>query len=90
MALSVYVSQTVIGVLIFFGFGLGLLGRFGNTVNIPLGLAVFAMQVWASRLWLTPFRFGPLEWVWRSLTWFRLEPFRVATGTAEPSSVGGS
>jgi len=80
----------VIGVMIFFGFGLGLLGRVGNTVTIPMGLAVFALQVWASRSWLTRFRFGPLEWVWRSLTWFRLEPFRVSTGTAAPSSAGGS
>lgn len=89
MALSVYVSQTVIGVLIFFGFGLGFLGRFGNSVNIPLGLAVFALQVWASRAWLTRFRFGPLEWVWRSLTWFRLEPLRASTGAPAPSSAGG-
>jgi uncharacterized protein len=77
MALSVYVGQTVIGALIFFGFGLGLLGRVGNTITMPMGLAVFALQVWASRAWLTRFRFGPLEWVWRSLTWFRVEPFRA-------------
>ena len=49
MALSVYISQTVIGVLVFFGFGLGLLGRFGNTVTIPMGVALFALQVSASR-----------------------------------------
>jgi uncharacterized protein len=77
MALSVYVGQTVIGVLIFFGFGLGLLGRFGNSVTIPMGLGVFVVQVWASRAWLDRFRFGPLEWAWRSLTWLRHEPFRA-------------
>jgi uncharacterized protein len=77
MALSAYVAQTAIGVLIFFGVGLGLLGRFGNSVTMPLGLVVFALQVWACRAWLTRFRFGPLEWAWRSLTWLRLEPFRV-------------
>jgi uncharacterized protein len=76
MALSSYVGQTAIGVLVFFGFGLGLLGRFGNSVTIPLGLAVFALQVWATRAWLGRFRFGPFEWTWRSLTWLRLEPFR--------------
>jgi uncharacterized protein len=76
MALSAYVAQTAIGVLIFFGVGLGLLGRFGNSVTIPLGLAVFALQVWVCRAWLARFRFGPLEWAWRSLTWLRLEPFR--------------
>jgi uncharacterized protein len=80
MALSVYLSQTVIGALIFFGCGLGLLGRVGNIITMPMGLAVFALQVWASRAWLTRFRFGPLEWVWRSLTWFRVEPFRARDG----------
>jgi uncharacterized protein len=80
MALSVYVGQTVIGVLVFFGFGLGLLGRFGNSVTIPVGLVVFALQAWACRAWLGRFRFGPLEWAWRSLTWLRVEPFRARAG----------
>jgi uncharacterized protein len=76
MALSTYVGQTVIGVVVYFGFGLGLLGRFGNSLTIPTGLAVFALQAWACRAWLERFRFGPLEWAWRSLTWLRVEPFR--------------
>jgi uncharacterized protein len=80
MALSVYVEQTLIGILVFFGFGLGLLGRFGNSVTIPLGLALFVVQVWVSRAWLGRFRFGPLEWAWRSLTWLRREPFRAPRG----------
>jgi uncharacterized protein len=87
MALSSYVGQTAIGVLVFFGFGLGLLGRFGNSVTIPLGLAVFVLQVWACRAWLAHFSFGPLEWAWRSLTWLRLEPFRASPG-APTSSAG--
>jgi uncharacterized protein len=88
MALSVYLGQTVIGLLVFFGFGLGLLGRFGNSLTIPLGLAVFALQVWAARAWLARFRFGPIEWVWRSLTWLRLEPFR-GSASGRASSTGG-
>jgi uncharacterized protein len=87
MALSSYVSQTAIGALLFFGFGLGLLGRFGNSVTIPMGLAVFALQVWASRAWLARFRFGPLEWLWRSLTWFHVEPFRRSS-EARTSAAG--
>ena len=82
MALSVYVGQTVIGAVVFFGFGLGLLGRFGNSVTIPIGLAVFVVQVWASRAWLRRFRFGPLEWAWRSFTWLRPEPFRRSADAA--------
>jgi uncharacterized protein len=76
MALSSYVAQTVLGSLVFFGFGLGMLGRYGNAVNLPLGAAVFAIQVGVCAWWLDRFRFGPLEWVWRSLTWWRLQPFR--------------
>ena len=78
MALTAYVAQTAVGVLIFFGVGLGLLGRFGNSVTMPLGIAVFALQVFACRAWLARFRFGPLEWAWRSLTWLRIEQFRRA------------
>jgi uncharacterized protein len=89
MALSVYVGQTLIGVLVFFGFGLGLLGRFGNSVTIPMGLALFVAQVWATRAWLRRFRFGPLEWAWRSLTWLRLEPFRASASAHPSSSAGG-
>ncbi|HSD27511.1 MAG TPA: DUF418 domain-containing protein, partial [Vicinamibacteria bacterium] len=79
MALSVYLGQTLVGVLVFFGFGLGLLGRFGNSVTITIGLAVFVVEAWASRAWLRHFRFGPLEWAWRSLTWLRWEPLRGPT-----------
>jgi uncharacterized protein len=78
MALSVYVSQTVVGVLLFFGFGLDLLGRFGNGVTVPIGLLVFAAQAWACRVWLRRFRYGPLEWAWRCLTWLRREPLMLS------------
>jgi uncharacterized protein len=82
MALSAYVGQTLVGVLVFFGFALGLLGRVGSSVTIPIGVAVFVLQVWACRAWLDRFRFGPLEWVWRSLTWLRREPMRLPRGAA--------
>jgi len=80
MALSSYVAQTLVGSLVFFGFGLGLLGRFGNGVNLPLGAALFAVEVLACAWWLGRFRFGPLEWAWRSLTWMRRQPLRKTSG----------
>jgi uncharacterized protein len=85
-ALSTYLTQTVVGSFVFFGFGLGLLGRVGNAAALPLGLVVFAGQVWLCRRWLARYRFGPVEWLWRSLTWFRLEPFR----RRPPVSVDGA
>jgi uncharacterized protein len=77
VALSAYVLQTVVGSLVFFGFGLGLLGRFGNSVTLPLGGLVFALEMVACSWWLARFRFGPLEWAWRSLTWLRVERLRL-------------
>ena len=78
MALTTYLSQTAIGVLVFFGFGLGLLGRFGNSVTIPIGLAVFAFRSGRLAPGSIASASAQLEWVWRSLTWFRLEPFRAS------------
>ena len=86
MALSCYVGQTIVGSFVFFGFGLGLLGRFGNSVTLPLGALVFVLQALACAWWLQRFRFGPLEWLWRSLTWLRLEPLR---GVAAPTVATG-
>jgi uncharacterized protein len=69
MALTNYVGQSVICTLIFYGTGLGLGGTMGPTRYLPIGFAVYAAQVLASRFWLERFTFGPLEWVWRMLTY---------------------
>ena len=78
MALTSYLLQTVAGAFVFFGFGLGLLGRYGNSVAVPIGIAVVAVLTWLCPLWLRHFRFGPVEWAWRSLTWLRRQPFRIS------------
>jgi uncharacterized protein len=75
-ALTVYLSQTIICIALFYGVGLGLGGRVGPTLFLPIALAIFAVQVALSLLWLRYFRFGPVEWVWRSLTYGRREPLR--------------
>ncbi len=74
MALTNYVSQSIIGTTIFFGFGL--LGGVGNAVTLPIAIAVCVLQIWWSKRWLQYFQFGPLEWLWRSFTWFRWQPWR--------------
>jgi len=87
MALTSYVVESLLGAAVFFGVGLGALGRVGHTVALPVGLALFAGQMWVSRLWLGRFRYGPLEWGWRSLTLLRAQPFvragRPLEGSAE-------
>lgn len=69
MALTTYVSQTFIGVTLFYGIGMGLRGRLGLADGTAAGLAIFASQCLFSALWLRHFRFGPLEWLWRRATY---------------------
>lgn len=77
MALTNYLLQTVIALLLFNGMGLGLGTRVSAWQFEALALAVFGMQVAWSRWWLARFRFGPFEWAWRSLTygrWMHMRP----------------
>ena len=69
MALTNYVGQSAICVLIFRGVGLGLGGTMGPTLYLPLGMAIYLFQLVASRVWLRWFQYGPLEWLWRMLTY---------------------
>jgi uncharacterized protein len=69
MALTTYVSQTLIGVIGFYGIGHGYHGAFGLAECLAFALAVFASQCVASALWFQVFRFGPLEWLWRRATY---------------------
>jgi uncharacterized protein len=75
-ALTSYVAQSLVGTAIFYGWGLGLIGRVPLSLALAIGLVVFAGQMVASAAWLRYFRFGPLEWAWRSLTYGRVQPVR--------------
>ncbi|HWA89471.1 MAG TPA: DUF418 domain-containing protein [Rhizomicrobium sp.] len=69
MALTTYVSQTLIGIALFYGIGLGLHGRIGLVEGMIAAIAIFATQCAIAGLWLSRFRFGPIEWVWRRATY---------------------
>jgi uncharacterized protein len=68
-ALSNYIFQTFIGITIFYGIGFGYTGKFGLTVIMFITIAIFIFQIFMSAWWLKYFRFGPLEWIWRQLTY---------------------
>jgi uncharacterized protein len=88
MALTHYLSQTVLSVWIFYGLGLGLIGKLGPMLSLALPLGIFALQVGVSHLWLARFRFGPAEWLWRSLTYGKAQPMRLPPSpTAAPVAV---
>jgi uncharacterized protein len=69
MALTNYITQSVICTLIFYNTGLGLAGTVGPAIYIPIGFGVYAIQIAASGWWLARYRFGPLEWLWRMATY---------------------
>lgn len=68
-ALTTYVSQTLIGISIFYGIGLGVGDKLSFVQMTLAAAAIFALQCVASRTWLRAFRFGPLEWLWRRATY---------------------
>jgi uncharacterized protein len=76
MALTNYVLQSIIGILIFYGYGLGLIGEMVAAPAVAMVFPIFFLQVMASKWWLSRFQYGPLEWLWRSLTYLRLQPIR--------------
>lgn len=69
MALTNYILQTVICVSLFYGYGFGLFGKFGALTATLIALGIFLFQIVASGLWLRYFAYGPLEWIWRQLTY---------------------
>mgnify|MGYP000821595635 FL=1 len=71
MALTNYVSQSLIGMFLFYGIGLGLGASLGLAATELVALGVFAFQIMFSLAWLYVFRFGPFEWIWRMLTYGR-------------------
>ncbi|HEX3481039.1 MAG TPA: DUF418 domain-containing protein [Kofleriaceae bacterium] len=88
MPLTTYLGQTVIATFLFYGWGLGLSGQLGSAACLAIAIAIFALQVVACRLWLARFRFGPVEWLWRTLVYGRAQPMR--RGLAGESGVGDS
>jgi uncharacterized protein len=79
MALTNYISHSVICTLFFFGYGLNFYGEFEFYQIYFVVLAIWIFQLIVSPIWLKHFQFGPLEWLWRSLTYWKLQPMRRKT-----------
>ena len=75
-ALTNYILQTVICTTIFYGHGFGLYGSVERTGQILIVIGVWILQLIISPIWLRYFRFGPLEWLWRSMTYREIQPIR--------------
>jgi uncharacterized protein len=80
-ALTSYLGATLICTTLFNGYGFGLFGSLSRAQLYAVVLGIWSFQIAFARLWLREFHFGPAEWVWRSLTYWRLQPLR-RRGTA--------
>ena len=76
MALTNYLTQSLLYLVLLTGLGFGLYGEVGPAWCVALAFMIFAAQMALSRWWLARYRFGPAEWVWRSLTYGQLQRMR--------------
>lgn len=84
MALTNYLAQSILCALLFYGYGVGLYGQFGYASQLLFVLGIWVIQLAWSPWWLSRFRFGPMEWLWRSLTYWKLQPLRRERVHSEP------
>lgn len=75
-ALTNYIGQSLMATFIFYGFGFGLYGHLNRISQVVFIFAIWALQLLIAPCWLTHFRYGPLEWLWRTLTYFKWQPMR--------------
>jgi len=85
MAFSNYIATSVICVLLFYSPGLGLMGQLQRYQLYFVVFGVWIFNLAWSQLWLSRYRFGPLEWCWRSLTYWHRQPMRRRAATPEES-----
>jgi uncharacterized protein len=85
MALTTYITDSVVLSILFYNFGFGLYGQLHSGEWVWIALALFSVQIFFSALWLRAFRYGPLEWLWRSLTYGKFQPIRKGSSRAYSS-----
>lgn len=82
MALTNYLLQTLTATWIFYAWGLGLFGQTSAVEKVGIVLGIYAAQVLLSVAWLQVFRYGPMEWLWRSATYLRIPPLLRTRGSS--------
>ena len=77
MALSNYLFDSIVCTTIFYGYGFDFFGSLYRPLLYAIVLLIWTFQLLVSPIWLDHFRYGPAEWLWRSLTYWRWQPMRV-------------
>ncbi len=90
MALTNYIGQTLICTLLFYDFGFGFYGEFQRYQLYLVVLTIAAVEMAFSVVWLRTYRFGPLEWIWRSLTYWKPQPMKKGGGGPVPGQMLGA
>ena len=90
MALSNYILHSVICTFVFTGYGFGLYGRLERYQLYYVVAGCWALSLATSSMWLRHYQFGPLEWCWRSLTYWKMQPMRIRRPSAAPTAAGTS
>ena len=81
MPLTNYLMHSVVFSLLFYGYGVGLFYRVGPALSLPIAFTLYAIQVVYSNWWMKRFRFGPMEWLWRTMTYGKLPAMRLPSPT---------
>jgi uncharacterized protein len=76
MALTNYLMQTVICCFIFMNYGFGWFAKVGQVYLMLIGIGIYFFKVLFSHWWFGWFRFGPMEWLWRSATYWKWQPMK--------------
>ncbi|MFD1039003.1 DUF418 domain-containing protein [Virgibacillus byunsanensis] len=85
MALTNYIIQSIISFMLFYGIGFGFYGSVSPLTGVVFVIIIFSVQIIWSKWWFSHYLFGPLEWIWRSLTYNRKQPFRKNEKRGEES-----
>ena len=75
MSVTNYMEQSFVGVILFYGFGANLATKLSFLQCFLLGMAIYIIQVGYSNWWMKKYYYGPVEWLWRTITWFKGVPF---------------
>ena len=79
MSLTVYLMESVVATTLAYGYGFGLFGRVGPAAGVGLAVAIWLGLALMARLWMSQFRFGPFEWLLRSITYGKRQPLQSAS-----------
>jgi uncharacterized protein len=86
MALSNYIATSLITAIYFTGYGFKMYGKLERYQLYYVVAAIWVFNLVASSIWVRHFRFGPMEWCWRSLTYWKRQPMRLTAPEPAPDA----